>query len=346
MARKSTLPHAGQGGFAQYRIKQGEIVVPAPLIQIVDKNSLIVNDDDGKPSGWQLLINYCFGHAESSLLLCPDTNALLINHCSERKKECGPNGPNAMYRWSTGWEPRSDEWRKQSLKEIGRQKGRGLSMEIVALRDILPGEEVTFDYGLEWETAWEQHVQTWKPPVTNALQSSVTVKEANEQTSLKLLVTGDLRKVTDHPYLFTGCQYVPSKEDDSRAYRKERPNWESMDDKEILYRFADSGRSYRGDDYKTHSDKSYWPCSILLEESNGSTYTVRIHQVDWAHDTTWHKNKVPRLLTNYPREAVHYFVRPYASDQDLPGVFRQPIGLRDEIFPEQWKNRKLEGAKP
>jgi hypothetical protein len=110
-----------------------------------------------------------------------------------------------------------------------------------------------------------------------------------------------------------------------------------MDDKDILRRFADSARDYKGGDYAHHSDKTYWPCSVIRQESSGS-YVVRIHQVDREHDMEWHKNNVPRLLQSYPRESIHYFVKPYASDQNLHGAFRHPIGLRDEIFPAQWKN--------
>lgn len=69
---KSTLPHAGQGAFSQYHVKRDEIVIPAPLLQIMDKDVLTVYKD-GNRIGDQLLLNYCFGHAESSFLLCPDT---------------------------------------------------------------------------------------------------------------------------------------------------------------------------------------------------------------------------------------------------------------------------------
>jgi hypothetical protein len=91
---QSTLPHAGQGAFAQYHIQSGDIVIPAPLLQIMDKGVLDIYDH-GDLIGTQLLINYCFSHPESTLLLCPDTQAELINHCSTRKQQCGRKGPNA-----------------------------------------------------------------------------------------------------------------------------------------------------------------------------------------------------------------------------------------------------------
>jgi hypothetical protein len=110
VTRKSLLPQAGHGGFAQRRIRKGELVVPAPMLHIADKDVLNIYDEDDKQVGQQLLLNYCLGHPESSLLLCPLTNAILINHCSQRRKQCGSKGPNAEYQWSSGWQPTSNEW--------------------------------------------------------------------------------------------------------------------------------------------------------------------------------------------------------------------------------------------
>ena len=144
---KSTLPHAGQGAFAQYHIRAGDIVMPAPLLQIMDKDVLVIYKN-GNRIGEQLLLNYCFGHSDSSLLLCPDTQAELINHCSTRTRQCGKKGPNAAIRWSSGWDPTSDEWRKRSLDEIAKEPGRGLAFEFYALRDIQPGMWEHCDGGL------------------------------------------------------------------------------------------------------------------------------------------------------------------------------------------------------
>ena len=65
-----------------------------------DGNRVKVDDE---PIGYQLLMNYCFGHKESKLiLLCPQTNA----HCSTRHKEgantCNNgNDPNARVQWAS-----------------------------------------------------------------------------------------------------------------------------------------------------------------------------------------------------------------------------------------------------
>lgn len=107
---------------------------------------------DPKSKNWQLILNYCLGHHRSSLLLCPNTNAALINHCSNRNNKkshpCGNKSgkPNAKYRWAE-WDETSNEWLKKTIEEMEEEGGHGLVLEVVATRDILEGEEVFIDYG-------------------------------------------------------------------------------------------------------------------------------------------------------------------------------------------------------
>lgn len=120
----STIPKAGQGAFARRHLGEGDVIVPLPLFQM-HRDSLIVwsdhpdkNTGSFMADGSQLLLNYCFGHNESTLVLCPLTNAALINHCSKRKRQCGDNGPNAMYRWDTSWDLFTNDWLKMSIHDI------------------------------------------------------------------------------------------------------------------------------------------------------------------------------------------------------------------------------------
>jgi hypothetical protein len=147
----STLSQAGRGAIAQRFIASGDVVVPVPLLQIIDRESLVVHgakkDEEGyghgHGHGTQLLLNYCFGHNESSLLLCPLTNAMMINHCSNRTKTCREDGPNAMFRWDTTWDMKTGHWLELTLEEMAEEFGRGLSFEVIATRDILPEDEVS-----------------------------------------------------------------------------------------------------------------------------------------------------------------------------------------------------------
>jgi hypothetical protein len=143
----SSLPHAGQGGIAQHRIAKGELVVPSPMLHILDKRILKIFNNQGVDSKRiQLLMNYCLGHPQSSLLLCPTTNAILINHCSTRQKNCGSGGqgPNARYEWSLG-DMETNPWLKMTIDDMAKQaahRANGLAMNVVAIRDIAPGDEV------------------------------------------------------------------------------------------------------------------------------------------------------------------------------------------------------------
>lgn len=332
----SQLANAGHGGIAQHFIAEGDIVVPAPVIHLMDRHVLEMNDENGRKVGDQLLLNYCFGHRDSTLLLCPNTNAILINHCSHRSNQnCAPN---AVVRWSNGWDATSDAWRKMSLHDLAQQPFRGLDMEIVALRDIAPGEEVFLDYGLDWENAWNAHVRNWKPsePVLSA-------KEANEfDFPPDFLLVEDLRDDAQHPHLFAGCRYWETEEDEEKMWRQKDPDWKSRSDHEILKTYAKDGSIFVGD-YSEKHDKKYWPCLIYspktTQERKSGLFTVRILQQHFGSDhTNWDINHLPRILTSYPRKSIHFFVRRGESDQTKPGVFRHFIGMPDDAFPQHWKN--------
>eukprot|EP00977_Amphora_coffeiformis_P021425 scaffold9318_cov147-Amphora_coffeaeformis.AAC.4 len=336
----SRMPHAGQGGIAQHKIGQGELVVPAPLLHILDRNALTIDygEDDSSRNPTQLLLNYCLGHPETPLLLCPNTNAILMNHCSTRHKEFNkfcPRGPNAAFRWASGWDPDSAAWQKMTIDEIAQQPGRGLAMEVIALRPIQPGEEIFVDYGEEWEEAWFQHLREWKPPERTA-DPWIPATQANGEDFIKpAFISGDLRKTVDHPHLFTSCQYWTTSWEGHEVFAKPNPTWHELSDKDLLDMYADRGKEYDGS-YLQHGDRAHWPCSVLKENKDG-TYTVRIHQSGWYTETPWHVNKLPRLLKNYPRSSIHYFVKPYHGDNHLRSAFRHPIGISDEILPNQWK---------
>ena len=42
-----------------------------------------------------------------------------------------------------------------------RASPKGLVLEMFALRDIRPNEEVLLDYGPVWRRAWDAHIRRW-----------------------------------------------------------------------------------------------------------------------------------------------------------------------------------------
>ncbi len=352
----STNPRAGNGAFAQRFIPKGDVVVPVPLLQISNRDVLRIpafnKDNNGK---WQLLLNYCLGHDDTSLLLCPTTNAILVNHCSHRKPDVHPcagekedfNEPNAVFRWAA-WEDKTGDWLGKSIEDIHKEDGRGLSLDIVATRDILQGEEVFVDYGISWEKAWDHHVSHWKPPASNDKDERTNIKELNEKLE-PLKVVADFkpyRSIDNRNALFTGCFYY---EDDELTWEKSfksGENWESMPFEEVISRYgADYGEAYEVDENGTYGDGDFWPCVVVRRETTEATvpdedrYTVRIIQSRHYEETIWSMMKLPRIISNYPRSSIRHFYLPYMSDIHLPGVFRHHIELHDDLIPNQWRNR-------
>jgi hypothetical protein len=90
----SLIENGGKGIFATRAIKKGQIILPAPLYAL--KQSATISKD--------VVVNQCFGHDDSDLLLCPLSLVAFINHGASSSKSCSAdecvNGANADYEWS------------------------------------------------------------------------------------------------------------------------------------------------------------------------------------------------------------------------------------------------------
>ena len=163
---QSTVAQAGRGSFAKRSISKGALIAPAPLLAL-KRDDLVIYEADGQESkfrdvlnleevvGQEILLNYCYGHPESPLLLLPYSPVVSsINHNSQE--------PNAVIRWpenpSLG-DPK--EWLDLHPLDVLEMSG-DLTMEVVALRDIMPGEEIFIDYGHGWEDAWKRYEEEQK----------------------------------------------------------------------------------------------------------------------------------------------------------------------------------------
>jgi hypothetical protein len=138
---KSSIPGVGYGAYSRRRIPKNSIIIHTPMLQILHKDALnlyLVQADangeftrnDQVKIGMQLLLNYCLGHRQSNLLLCPTTNSMLINHCRKNEnKHC--DGPNAYFKWSD--DASTNEWRKLSLEEIAQVHFHDASILFICL---------------------------------------------------------------------------------------------------------------------------------------------------------------------------------------------------------------------
>jgi hypothetical protein len=75
---ESTITQAGHGAFAVRPLKSASVILPVPLIHIPNREMLEMYEvgKDGEVNrtnvvGYQLLLNYCLGHRDSTMLLSP-----------------------------------------------------------------------------------------------------------------------------------------------------------------------------------------------------------------------------------------------------------------------------------
>lgn len=332
---KSTLKNAGLGAISRGFIKAGQIIVPGPLLGIKDRTKLKMHDlydketeefekltDDHKEIGSQLLLNYCFSHSLSPLALCPQTNMILINHCSTTMNgegHCSAAGPNAKIQWGTSWDLDTEEWLNLSFEEVierTQNQKRGLSLEVIALRDIYPGEEVFIDYGSGWEAAYQRHLETWESPGDDDF---VPVRKMTEERDFRTK-----EELVTNPYP-RNVQLVCFFDNASKDHFDDEADSESGS--EYDYVIDLDGANMKSE--RVEKEKYLYECEIESKSvvDGKQTYTVSL----W-----FEKNKIYRF-TNYPEESILFRMKKYESDQFLPGAFRHYIEIDDDMFPDSWK---------
>ena len=321
VAKPSTIKQAAMGGFATRFLPNGTIVAQLPMIHITNRSRFntygLSKNRDGQyvpynstVIGKQLLLNYCYGHAESSLLLCPygpmnsyvNHNQTLANvRLRWGRSESGNHMPSLL---------------QSSILNLESDATAKLAMELVAIRDIEEGEELFLDYGDEWETAWQKHVANWQP-----------VPEAESYVSAALLQADNVTRLRT---IFEEIEH--QKYPDALQMK--------CDTAVTSYPESTIERFYDGtlDHFLWKTDLPWWPCTILryrLDEKTGDyLYTVRLVGLDEDGET----ETSSALVDDVPRLAIHFVDKPFTSDQHLPNAFRHDIRIPDNIFPVAWRN--------
>lgn len=305
---QSEMEQAGRGAIATRRIEKGSIIAPLPLIHM-DRRKIrtfedFEDEDDPKELNEQLILNYSYGHRDSSLLLFPYSPVVnFINNNSDKTKV------NARIRWSSS-KYHTKEWEKLTVDEILSQKRAGLMMEVVAIQDIEMGDEIYIDYGTEWDAAWDLHVKNWKPPATG----HVPIHHLNMEEVIRTVEETEGRPYPDNAmiicFVHTSIDEVVKegeKEIDLSEYQVTPSSLRNTRPCNIVDRYE----SY---DQIRNETKVFYDAKLQLEDN--------MHFV----------------LKRIPRENIEFVNRQYTSDQHLSESFRHSISIPDEIFPEKWKN--------
>jgi hypothetical protein len=328
----STIPHAGRGAFANRHIVQGGLVAPVPLVQISEQEIMdmhkikTVQDDDGEPMfirdndqviGHQLLLNYCYGHPESTLLFFPaGAVTAFINHSKEKA--------NAKMSWSKHANNHK-HWLQLEPHRLLEDGNRhlGLLMEIVATKPIAQGEEIFMDYGDSWQAAWDEHELEWRKSQQKgtidtewpmrALDLNLQHKNAPFATIDEQLKTPD---AMDNVML--KCFLMVKKPQDEPAIN-------DSGQKVRIWAEAEDERQ------QVIDSENLFDCSIVerQEIAGGS----------WNYTALWEGDSGGTLVKNVPHRALVLVDKPGMGDQYTPNAFRHYIQIPDDIFPQgPWRN--------
>lgn len=313
----STIRQAGRGAFATRNLPAGTLVSHLPLIHVGQRDVFrmwkLHGLKDGKPKPnrkkglltWQLLLNYCFGHNKSTLLLCPyGPMASYVNH--------NQTLANVKLQWSDPARGNHmPEFLESPIRRLDEEWSAKLAMDLVATNDIAEGEEVFLDYGDDFEEAWQHHVATWKP-----------VEGAEDYVSANML---NSNKESPFPTEFEMI---------------DRPNHNV----ELWCNNAFSNGRWK-EHYKAGTLEKFlgdspnnqiYPCDIVRREPDDDgnyMYTVVLFS-----EGERGSHELVSKIKDVPREAMQYYDRPYTSDFFLENAFRHHIGIPDEIFPKAWMN--------
>lgn len=318
----STLPQAGRGAFATRYLPAGTRITTSPVHHVVDGESFFrmykltldedyvadEGEDDRKMwlrhldqvVGSQIIKNYCFGHAQSSVMICPYSSGVqYINH--------NQTLANVRVAWGDGFFGHNSELVESgTLQDLETTTRSTLALDYMATRDIAEGEELLIDYGDAWEVAWAQHVNHFVPGVDPEYRSARAWNIELENKTLRTLEESE-----DDPYpdnLQLRCHSLLMRTAGSRL-------------RHFVWRDRDYGESCR-----------------ILDRSNvngTNLYTVQLEL--WPYDRddkeiTWMERR------RVPRSAIRFFDMPATTDWHLSQAFRHVLHLPDDVFPEQWRN--------
>jgi len=307
----SFIKGAGRGAFATRALPKGTVVAPIPLIPIQSRQALMSSRSSSASKNHQLLLNYCLGHAQSSMLLVPYAPVVnLVNHGGSGSTDEAA-AANVKMQWSTSTLHLGKKLLDMSLEEVF-QNPNGLLLELVATRDIGPGDEILVDYGDAWQAAWDQHVTSFQSTEDEHAYARVWNKRI-----WMLRTHEELESEPYPPNLRTTCSY---KYNPASVAVEGQVKW------------------YNSADIKQFANR--YPCTVLERtDDDGATtptYTVMMH----SPESMLSKTTIPanHIVSSIPRDFIRLDDTLQSSDQHMVEAFRHDIRIPDSIFPQGWRD--------
>lgn len=199
---------------------------------------------------------------------------------------------------------------EQPIKYLENIWNNVVGFDYVALRDIHEDEEITIDYGIQWEEAWNTHLQNWVPPEGYAKFIPPQVLNADFTSPLR---TYDEDKTMYSEHIDLYCAFSVESIDE------EKDEW---------------------DEYELDSDMDHKIYRILerktMKEEGKSGYFL--YDLDLLVKVEGREKMMLYQVRNVPRMAISFYYGRYHSDMFVQGAFRHEMMIPDDIFPDPWRN--------
>jgi len=208
-----------------------------------------------------------------------------------------------------------------------------LMIEYIDSRDIAVGEEIILNYGPDWESAWTNHVSKW-----TALPGSEAYTNANnfnEGESEKAVRTIDEQMIEPYPSnIMTACFVEWWR--DYNEFEEIGEDGMTDDTEEIHF-------EWQGDEFVFDGHHLARPCRVLerkIKGDGGAEYKVQILNKPRQSEESKVETFEKVIAFNVPREAIIFVDQLYSTDHYLESAFRHTIGIPDELWPSEWKDRR------
>lgn len=313
--RPSTIPAAGRGAFVKRPLPKGTVIVPAPLQVFADRADFQHSEPE------QLYVNYCLQPEGSRMLFYPyGPGVNLINHDARR--------PNVGLQWSTKPFHHAELLTLNYTAFWKKVRPGSLILEVVALRDLVPGDELFLDYGSDWDKAWKAHVKAWQPP--EDAEDHVYPENMDETEFLR---TVEEQQTDPYPAnLITMCNsHVYGR---SKAKGNLHQKWWDSQEEEWWWNMAYCHIL----DRKVADNGSYeYTVSLIVnrEGESGSTRKTSYTDQDLIYNATTPFQDL-MVDTHVPRRAIRWIEKPFHDDEHLMNAFRHPIGFPSNLVSMAW----------
>jgi hypothetical protein len=323
--KPSTVPKGGMGAFAVTSLPRGSIITTSPLLVFQNYkksldhqvwNRLTQTYEAKQPHHRQslpLLVNYCWGHVESTILLCPyGTGVAYLNHATTAEQV------NVLITWSNrtffpyidkNWlQTDPSSWKDDASTKSTRFSA---SFDYVAVKDIQVGEELFVDYGKDWEIAWKRFLLNEE----GYEHDRGVAKRLNEQQQ-------ELRT---------------EEEQDEQPY----PAGVLLRCHEAVFQSQASPATVQDLWASDQGSATEHPCQVLEREvhpdTQQTTYSIRVLRPGTA----------PQWIgrAGIPRTYIRFVDRNYDTANYLhvalsSASFRHAMQLPDNMIPPAWRNMK------